>query len=64
MTQDRDDSPMHRSGPQECAYLTRRAEAHAQLAVNAGDSESRLIHERLERLYREQVRRLTLVLPD
>lgn len=64
MTQDRADSPIYRSGPEECAYLTRRADEHRQLAEKAGDSGSRVIHERLEQLYREQARLLVLVLPN
>lgn len=64
MEKDRTESPNFRSGAEERAYLLRRADEHRQMVEKTDIAESRVIHERLEQLYREQVRLLNLVLPD
>jgi hypothetical protein len=47
-----------RSGPEERAYLLRRASDHRGLAEQAGEAETRSVHLRLCRLYEEQAARL------
>lgn len=64
MTDTQSDTPVFRSGPEERAYLLRRADDHRQSAENAADIGSRAIHARLEQLYREQAQLLEIVLPD
>lgn len=64
MTQDRDEPAIARSGPAERDYLLGRADDHRERAEKAGDIESRLIHQRLEELYREQAALIVMVLPD
>ncbi|MCM2300782.1 MAG: hypothetical protein NDI74_15335 [Sphingomonas sp.] len=64
MTDTPSETPVFRSGPEELAYLRRRAEEHRQGAEKAADMGSRAIHLRLEQLYREQLGLLEIVLPD
>ncbi len=62
---DRDDRDcVFRSGPEECAYLRRRAEQHRQLSEKCQEDATRGIHLRLAQLYCDRVRLLDLVLPN
>lgn len=48
----------------ERAYLLQRADAHRQLAENAGQAEPRLIHVVLQQLYEDRAAALGLVVSD
>ncbi|KQN05070.1 hypothetical protein [Sphingomonas sp. Leaf25] len=64
MNDPREPTAIFRSGPDECAYLRRRAADHRQLAEKSGEAHARSIHLRLAQLYGDRVRLLDLVLPD
>lgn len=64
MCEPNDPPPVLRSGQEEREYLLKRADAHLQMAGSAREPESRAIHLRLHRLYREQAELVTMVLPD
>ena len=53
-----------RSGPDERAYLLRRAGDHRDLAERATDTETRMVHLRLRQLYEDRATRIDVVLTD
>jgi len=55
------DTLPERSGEEEHAYLLGRAEAHRRLAEEAQQSETRLIHLRLQQLYTARANLIDLV---
>lgn len=54
MTDKREPAAIDRSGPDECAYLLRRADDHRQLAERHAEADARTIHLRFQRLYEER----------
>lgn len=53
-----------RSGPEERAYLLRRAEDHRKLAERTTDTETRMVHLRLRQLCEDRAAGIGVVLTD
>lgn len=61
---DNDDKAKTRSGPEEQAYLLGRADAHRRLGEQTTDTETRLVHVRLQQLYEDRAAAVDVVVPD